>query len=96
MARITPDEVAQIADLARLTLTDQEKTRLSGEMEKILEYVATLEGLAHSEVESADPDPVTPLRPDEPQPSLTNQQALANAPQTVGGFFVVPRILERE
>ena len=94
-SRITPDEVREVAQLARLRLTADEVTRLTGDLGRILEYVEALRGLDTSAVE-----PMThavpfecPLRPDEVAPSLPVDDVLANAPRREGSFFQVPRIV---
>ncbi len=95
-ATLTDADVAKVATLARLKLTDAETTRLAGEMATILNYVAIL-----NEVDTEDVEPmahavdvVNVLRPDEIQPSLPRADALANAPQSDGECFLVPQILD--
>jgi aspartyl-tRNA(Asn)/glutamyl-tRNA(Gln) amidotransferase subunit C len=94
-ARITPEEVRELALLARLRLEDAEVARLTGDLAAILDYVDTLSALDVSGVE-----PMThavpfdcPTRPDEVGPSLPVDEALANAPRREGSFFQVPRIV---
>jgi len=94
-SRISPQEVREIATLARLELSDQEIERMTGDLDAILTYVAALQELDTSSVE-----PMThavpfdcPLRPDEVRPSLPVEDALANAPRREGPFFLVPRIV---
>ena len=95
MPRISPAEVREIATLARLALADDEVARMAGELDAILGYVESLRALDTTGVE-----PLTHavsfdcvLRPDEPVPSLTIDEALANAPQREDRFFQVPRIV---
>jgi aspartyl-tRNA(Asn)/glutamyl-tRNA(Gln) amidotransferase subunit C len=94
-ARITPEEVRELALLARLRLTDQEVGRLTTDLAAILDYVNALGALDVSGV-----DPMThavpfdcPTRADEVRPSLPVDEALANAPRREGSFFQVPRIV---
>ena len=94
-ARITPEEVRELALLSRLRLSDDEVARLTGDLAGILEYVDALSALDVSGVE-----PMThavpfdcPLRDDAVAPSLTAEEALANAPRREGSFFQVPRIV---
>ena len=89
---ITREEVLHVAKLASLELTDDEVERLTGELSAILEAVSKV-----SELDLADVPPTShPLdlvnvwREDDPQPSLPREEALANAPETEGGFFKVP------
>ena len=93
-SRIRPEEVREIATLSRLQLTDQEVTDLTSDLDSILGYVAELGALDTSAVE-----PMThavpfdcPLRQDEVRPSLSLEEALANAPRREASFFQVPRI----
>ena len=93
--RITPDEVRELALLARLRLSDEEIARMAVDLGAILEYVDQLRALDTSNVE-----PMThavpfdcPLRPDEVAPSLPLEEVLANAPRREASFFQVPRIV---
>lgn len=95
---LTTDDVAQLAALARIELTDQELERMAPELASILEAVASV-----SEVADADVPPMShamPLtnvfREDVVRPGLTQEQALAGAPATDEGKFLVPRILGEE
>jgi aspartyl-tRNA(Asn)/glutamyl-tRNA(Gln) amidotransferase subunit C len=89
-------DIDHVAKLARLGLTDEEKARLRAQLGLILEHAAKV-----GEVAAADVPPtayavprVNELRDDEPQPSITHEAAMANAPAQVGGRFMVPRIAE--
>jgi len=95
MSRITPEEVRELALLARLALSEQEVARMTGDLGAILTYVDALRELDTSGVE-----PMThavpfdcPLRDDTVQPSLPVDEALANAPRREASFFQVPRIV---
>lgn len=92
---LTQEQVQQVAKLARLNCTDEEITRLTNQLSAILEYIAQLEELDTSDVEPlAHCLPIHNIfREDVPQPSLNNEQALANAPQRDGPFFAVPKVL---
>ena len=92
--KISREEVLRIAKLSRLSLKDDEVVSMTKQLDAILEYVEQLE-----RVDTAGVDPTahlradeTPLRPDEPWPSLSQEEAVANAPKAAGGAFVVPRI----
>ena len=96
MASISKEEVEEIALLARLQLTTAEVERLRGELTAILGYAEKLQSLDTEGVE-----PMThavpldcPMRPDEARPSFSADEALADAPEPVDGFFGVPRIIE--
>lgn len=94
--KITRDEVLRIAKLARLSLSDAEVQSMTGQLDQILGYVAALQALDTKGVEPTAHvgEMATPFREDEIRPSLTQEEALKNAPKSAGGGFVVPRILE--
>lgn len=92
---MTLKDVEYVAKLARLELSREEKVRFGPELDKIVKYIDQL-----NEVDT-DKVPVTShviplrnvLRGDEVLPSLSADQALANAPKSEGGFFRVPRVI---
>lgn len=95
-AKIGQDQVRQVARLSRINLNQAEVQQFAGQLSDILAYVEQLD-----ELETNDVEPTThPLRmsnifrPDKAGESLTNDQALANAPQREGDFFAVPKVLE--
>ncbi len=93
----TKTEVERLATLARLSLTDEEKTLFTAQLDRILQYARQVCELDTSGVPATshvlDQQPVE--RPDETRPSLDQTQAIANAPEpAVGeGLFKVPRVL---
>jgi aspartyl-tRNA(Asn)/glutamyl-tRNA(Gln) amidotransferase subunit C len=98
MSRITVGEVHSVAKLARLSFSDSEAERLTGELDQILEYVESLAELDTAGLESmAHAIPLeTPLRDDRPEPSLDPALIVANAPEAVDTAFVVPKVIEGE
>jgi len=96
MAKITIQEVEHVANLARLQFDEEEKEKLAEQLEKILDYIDQL-----NELDTANIPPtshVIPMknvvRPDVVKPSLTQDEALANAPSNVDNLFEVPKIVE--
>ncbi len=91
-----PDEVAHVALLARLGLGDEERRRIGAELDLILAHISALERADISDIpETAQVgNLVNVWREDEPRPSLTETQALANAPDTDGQHFRVGAIQE--
>jgi aspartyl-tRNA(Asn)/glutamyl-tRNA(Gln) amidotransferase subunit C len=89
---ISRDEVLHVARLARLALTEEEVERLGAQLNAILEAVGKVAELDLEGVEpTAHPlDLVNVWAEDEPAPCLPVEQALANAPESEGGFFKVP------
>jgi aspartyl-tRNA(Asn)/glutamyl-tRNA(Gln) amidotransferase subunit C len=95
MATLTRADVEHVAYLARLGLTDDELTRLEGQLNHILDQYAKL-----AELDTDDIPPTAQtieleniLRDDVATPSLPAEAVLANAPERDGDFFVVPAIL---
>jgi aspartyl-tRNA(Asn)/glutamyl-tRNA(Gln) amidotransferase subunit C len=90
---LSRDQVLHVARLARLELTEDEQERMSEELSKVLDHIEKI-------AELGDLDDVEPtshvvavenaLRADEPQPCLTQEQALAAAPDAAQGGFRVP------
>lgn len=89
-------DVKYVAHLARLALTDDEEQRLGAQLGNILGYIEKLRELDVTAVEpTAHAVPmVNVTRPDEVRPSLTNEEALRNAPAKANGLFLVPKIVE--
>jgi len=94
--KITMAEVEHVARLARLELNEQEKEKMRAQLDSILSYIDKLNELDTSGVEPTSH--VLPLtnvfREDEVRPSLSQEEALANAPDRHDLLFRVPRILE--
>ena len=94
--KIDEAQVRRIALLSRLELSDAEVTQFSTQLSAIVEYIEKLNEL--------DTDNVEPLahclpvhnvfREDVPRPSLSNDAALANAPEREDEYFKVPKILD--
>jgi len=89
---ISRDEVLHVAGLARLELTGEEVERFREQLNAILEAVGKVAELDLSDVEpTAHPlDLVNAWADDEPRPSLSVEEALANAPDREGDLFRVP------
>jgi aspartyl-tRNA(Asn)/glutamyl-tRNA(Gln) amidotransferase subunit C len=89
---ISRDEVLHVARLARLALSDDEVERLGAQLNAILEAVGKVSELDLADVEpTAHPlDLLNVWADDEPRDSLSNDDALVNAPDREAGFFRVP------
>ena len=94
--KITKDTIEHVANLARLNLTEDEKARLTLDMENIISYVDKLNELDTSNVKPTDH--VIPVRnvfrEDNVEPSYSKEKILANAPVQEEGCFKVPKIVE--
>lgn len=94
--KIDENMVRGVAALARLHPDGLDIPRLASEMSAILDYVEKLKELDVTGIPATAhgrPMPL-PLRDDAVRPGLTNDEALANAPQRQGNFVVVPRVIE--
>jgi aspartyl-tRNA(Asn)/glutamyl-tRNA(Gln) amidotransferase subunit C len=89
-------DIKYVAHLARLALTPEEEQKIGDHLGSILGYIEKLKEVDVSGVEpTAHAFPlVNVARPDELRPSLTNEEALHNAPATANGLFIVPKIVE--
>ena len=89
---ISRDEVLHVARLARLELSEEEVERFRGQLSAILEAVSKVQELDLADVPptSHPHDVVNVWRDDEPRPSLTLDDAFANAPARRDDLFEVP------
>lgn len=95
---MSSEEVARLASLARIELTDEEIARFAGEFDAILDAVASVSEVASDDVPATShPIPMTNVfRKDEVTKTLTQEEALSGAPEAADGRFVVPQILGEE
>ena len=89
-------DVAYVAELARLELTDEEKSVFQPQLENIVKYV---EKISSVDVEGVEPmmhgrPLVNAFREDAVRPSMDREDALGNAPARVGEEFLLPKIVE--
>lgn len=89
-------DVKYVAHLARVGLTPAEEEKLGAQLGQILGYIEKLNQLDVSNVEpTAHAVPlVNVTRPDATRPSISNEEALRNAPAKANGLFLVPKIVE--
>ncbi len=88
-------DVDHVAWLARLELTEEERERFGKQLRQILEHAAAVSSVDTSEVPpTSHPLPLAGvLREDLVTPSLSQEEALSNAPLAEGGYFAIPRII---
>ncbi|MDT0165631.1 Asp-tRNA(Asn)/Glu-tRNA(Gln) amidotransferase subunit GatC [Actinotalea sp. AC32] len=98
MSTISREEVARLAGLARIDLTGAELDRLAGELDVIVESVATVSRVATADVPATShPLPLTNVfREDVVEQTLPVEEILAAAPAAQDGRFLVPQILEED
>lgn len=93
---ISKEQVQHVAKLARLEITETERETFSRQLSSILTYIEQLQSWDTTGVEPIPTalDQTNVVREDRAAPSLSVEQALANAPDAENGYFRVPRILE--
>ena len=98
MPELSRDQVAHLADLARIEMDAAELDHLAPQLSVILESVASIQGVAGDDVPpTSHPLPLTNVfRDDVFEPGLTQAEALSGAPEQEQGRFAVPRILGDE
>ena len=91
-------EIEKAAQLARLNLKPDEKTKLAKDITAILEYVEKLKTIDTQKVEPTSHvlDLENVFRPDAVKPSDVRDEVLDHAPSCEGKFFKVPKVVERE
>lgn len=96
MSELSIETVRHVARLARLALTEAEEELARRELQKVLTAMDALSQVPTEQVEpTSHPVLVGALwREDRVRPGLTNDEALANAPQAQDGSFAVPRVIE--
>ena len=98
--KITEKEVRYVADLANLSLSDEEVRKFQADLDEILGHVERL-----NEIDTSGVEPMAQVlyeaggnatwRADSERPPLGTVTALANAPQPGAGYFKVPKVIER-
>lgn len=92
---ISADEVARVAELARLELSSEESVSISRQLDEILGYIAKLQEVDTSRVEvmTQAQGLNNVFREDVIVPSPPREESLANAPEQNGEAFIVPRVI---
>ena len=92
---ITRNEVLHLAKLANLEFTEEEVDRFTRQISSILDYVARLNELDTSAIEPTShvESGAHALRDDALRPSIPRAEALANAPESDGSHFKVPKVI---
>jgi aspartyl-tRNA(Asn)/glutamyl-tRNA(Gln) amidotransferase subunit C len=94
MARVTLETVDHVAQLAHLSLTEEERTTFTRQLDQVLEYAESIQSL-----DTTDVPPMShalaarSLRPDVQGESLDRERVLDDAPDPAEGLFRVPRII---
>lgn len=93
---LTPQDVDHVAALARLGISDEERTRFAAQLSGILEHFRALQALntEHIPPTAQVLDLRSVMRPDVSRPPAPREDVLANAPRQEDGFFKVQAVLE--
>ena len=96
MAATSDLDIAYIARLARISVTEEEAKLFRKQLEEVLKYVEKLRQVDVTGVDAAAHAlPVfNVFRDDAPRDWFTAEQALSNAPQQANGLFIVPKVVE--
>ncbi len=96
--RIDKDLVEKIAHLARLQFNDTEKVKIEADLNRILDFMETLNEVDTSMVAPLIymNDEVNVLRKDEVIQTITHEEGLANAPKKDTDYFRVPKVIEQK
>ena len=96
MADASKIDVAYVAKLARLNLSDEETQLFQKQLDDVLKYAEKLRGIDIRQVEAAaHAIPVfNVFREDEPRDCFTAEEALRNAPRKSNNLFIVPKVVE--
>jgi aspartyl-tRNA(Asn)/glutamyl-tRNA(Gln) amidotransferase subunit C len=101
-AKVTVEDVERVAELAHLKLTPEESRHMLTDLNAILDYVAELNQLDTAGVaplaqvsELRNAVGASKPRPDEVKASLDRDAVMAEAPESDGAFFKVPKVIER-
>lgn len=98
--KLTEEEVRYVADLANLSLTDEEVRHMSHDLGEILTHIEQLNELDTANVAPMaqvlyEAEETATLREDRERPPLSNADAVANAALSGSGYFKVPKVIER-
>lgn len=95
---VTKQDVEHIAKLAKLRFSEKEKEKLRKDMNKVLDYIDTLNEIPN--LDKVEPlenvtDTENVFREDVSEKCLTKEEALKNAPSKTENFFKVPKVLDK-
>jgi aspartyl-tRNA(Asn)/glutamyl-tRNA(Gln) amidotransferase subunit C len=94
MAGTSDLDVAYVARLARINLTEAEARTFQKQLDDVLKYIEKLRQVDVTDVDAAAHALPVVSRADAPRDWFTAEQALSNAPRQANGLFVVPKVVE--
>ena len=89
-------ELRHLEELARLRVSDVSREKLRGQLARIIEFVRQLQGIDMSKYGPSEPavDRTALMRRDVIRPCLPKEEVLAESPESEGGMFRVPSVIE--
>jgi aspartyl-tRNA(Asn)/glutamyl-tRNA(Gln) amidotransferase subunit C len=92
---VNKEQVLRMAKLSRLELSDADADKMTGSLNKLVEYMAVLKKIDLKDVEPmlAVDTSARPLRPDENVPSLDKELVFRNAPSVNMDHFSIPKVM---
>jgi aspartyl-tRNA(Asn)/glutamyl-tRNA(Gln) amidotransferase subunit C len=98
--KLTEAEVRYVANLANLSLTDNEIAAMAHDLSSVLDHMDQLAGIETGGIEPMtqvlyEAEETATLRPDVERAPLGEELALANSPASGNGYFKVPKVIER-
>ena len=90
---VTPEVVRSIAQLARLRVPEDELVLWADQLSRIVAYIDQIAEIPEAAFESLPPPPPTPVREDVSRPGSGLEALDANAPRSLHGYGVVPRVV---
>lgn len=98
MTKITEETVDKLANLSRLEFSGKEKEEIIHDLNRMLEFVSKLNELDTSRVEPLIymNEETNVLREDEVKQTITQKEALSNAPKKDSDYFKVPKVVEKK
>lgn len=95
---LNKEQVLKVATLSKLKLSEEEIGLFLKQLPEIVKFIEKLENLNTEDILPFYEliDQKAPLRKDEVKPGLSQEEALANAPEKENGFFVVPKVIKTE
>lgn len=94
---VSAEDVNKISKLAKLKFSEEEKKKLQNDMNRILDYMDKINELDLSKVEPLENINETEnvFREDKPRHTITQKEALRNAPSKTDKFFKVPKVIKK-
>ena len=88
--------IERLADIAMLSLTEEEKQKLTADAKKLISFAEKIKDFEYDEVKYGKRGPKNVLRADKPSPCTNRESLLSGCVSTAGGFIEVPAVIGGE